>query len=228
MVTLLAVGLMQSQASAEAAWQEARNLCKDRRYVSYSISGGGFGWVNETNAILAADGRYVFSIRGERPARDFGGSGRFPMVVVENSVHVFDGSRYRRYDGLTGSLETVNNPATLRLKNAYETFWLDRRNGMRLASYEEVASGVLEVGNYRRFRLILASGEYDWDIYVRMRDGLVLAERSVPKIPEPLTEGSGGQGGLLFAAGHYLDREPTELNWKPPTQRNNGGVSAKY
>lgn len=222
MLTLIAIQAIQSQQSLELAWQEARAECRTKPYVRFTLHGGGMGVRSETRAILAQDGRTLISLRGERAASYFQGSGEFPMVVTLNSVEFFDGRSLTKYDSLTGKTEKSSAKSPLHdVYPALTTFWLDTRGpDWKVVSFEDYEE---TRGVHRRFTLLSKDRERLWKIEVRLRDGFVVSEWHEVANPGPVTPGAGQQGARPYNDGSYLDREPLELDWKPPTRTSIGG-----
>lgn len=221
MLTTLAVIAIGLGQDLEALWDEARSACKDKAYVTVTEPLGGKGAVGTVQTFMARDGRELVYSRRDDPAWHHGGTGHIPMITVLNRVTFFDGSRRLVYDALTGEARTeenaVPNDKSLRW---VRLLWLDERKvgEWKIVSSEE--TGILgdKDGPGRFFLLSSPKEEFNINILVRLRDGLVVWHESRSKQPETGRQEGGSAGGMVLADGRFTATEPPELGWKPPTR----------
>ena len=224
MVSLIALAVISEVNTQNPAqvWQDTRTLCADKDFVYVHIKGGGKGVIFHDEICYAAkDSRYMLYKRTERAASHYGGSTRYPLVQVVNKVDFYNGRLWTKFDALTGELQTEKEGRSLYdLYPALMMFWLDLRSqkGYQVTSVKDRTHRLTgsEV-NYRVFTLESPKEEAKWFIEVRLSDGYVTYDW------HNYLGGSAGERGVY--EGWYMDREPRELDWKPPniTKRDGSG-----
>lgn len=221
MLTIALLTALGAQDNFEKLWQETRAQCKDKPYVHVSLAGGGKGGIFQTVAYLSQDGKSFIWSRKEDPASWHGGSTRLPLIVVTNQVMFFDGKELTIYDALTGKTDKTfaaeANPNSFR---GLKLFWLDKRQEgeWKIIRVEETDFGGASPTRIRLFTLTSPLEDNDIVITVRNRDGFVIDDYWISKKPEPMVQGGGAAGQKVYYEGSFLDQEPRELNWKPPTR----------
>ena len=209
---VMACMVMQSKQELEAAWDEARYHCKDMEYVRFDQSRGGKGAVGSAITIIGKDGRYLRYTRMEIPASWSDGTGRFPMIITDNTVEFYNGRKVTVYDSLKDSLMDGATPKTLEeMSLGMAIFWLDLREEKSLtltkyvdSEYQWYTAGP---GKYRLFTLS-KEGDRDFLVELRLRDGFVTHgwyhSTSPRAAPMPVD------------TGRFYAKEPCEFDWKPP------------